>query len=179
MHRTISSLFLGISAFAIVAVALVFILERQSFDHAQAAVTQYLAWRNSGAVSVSQVQHLTHATQPSAFTRAMSGATFGDSSVFQTTQDYRNTVIFHFPDSPTATPGQASSYRGTHPIPFPPADVWCAAVQANDAPTEIIFAAQHQDLYFSDWLVHAPPGDQTAAALNKQLTALGCQMRME
>jgi len=179
MNRSVGILLVVVAVFTLVCVALVFALERQSFNNAQTALTKYLVYRNSGATSALLTKQFVHAAVPSAFTREMSGASFGESNVFQTTQDYRVNVVFDLPDSPTAPPVPASYYRGSRPLPFPPTDVWCVLIKADDAPTEIGFVALHQDLYNADWLVHIPPGDQSVAELNKNLSTIGCQFNID
>ena len=115
----------------------------------RSAAQQYVQYVNaSQPASVSQqgsasVQGIVRAARRQAFTPAMSKASFADSAYYRTTYGRQDLASGRL---------AVSTLSGPRPIPYPPKELWC--VQLSDG--QIIFVAQHRDLYNADWILHEP-----------------------
>jgi hypothetical protein len=162
-----------------VAILLAIILLRaQTFpDDARVALNQYIEYRYPLSHPPT-IQRVVPSSLPWNFTAAMSHATFGDSVFFQTTHGYQAQTGINLPGFPTVTPGASNwqSGGGGRPVPFPPVDVWCILLRDEDQSSEVVYVAEHQDLYNADWLVHEAAGSskETNAALSK----IGCDLKL-
>lgn len=166
---------LAILVVATAIVVVVLIAREQTLPSAaQAALNEYVFYRQSLPSASVIVERVARAALPSHFTTDSSGASYGASNIYRTTHDYREPIAVNLPNSPIITP--SLQYLGAgRPISFPPVDLWCVLLK-HDNQQQVIFVALHQDLYNADWLVHEPPADISTRALSDRLVALGCNL---
>jgi hypothetical protein len=93
------------------------------------------------------------------------------------------------PDLPEIVFGSHYYYRtdepmpaqdsGNMPLPYPPHDLWCLLVAVHPAASasvqyQVLFAAEHHDLYNATWVIHAPLSPATDPGLRQKLERIGC-----
>lgn len=141
----------------------------------QGAIDRYLDYRSTSGAQRLQVSAAVKAIRPSAFGPEMSLGAFGNSAYYRTEPNDR-------PDS-----GQEES-RGLQPgyqredrrraLPYPPKSVWCVIVEApGGGEKQLLYVAEHQDLYNADLVVHEGPKSSTLEGLNDQASRIGCEFR--
>ena len=157
---------------------------------AEAALNGYMRYRQSPLSSHTlSIAQIAFASNPSRFDAEMSGASFGGRLLYRTTYNYRADEVASSSHAPT-TPSQLNDSLlsdslkfnyfpsiGSHPIPFPPAEVWCVALNEEGQSIRIVFVASHQDLYNADWLVHEPHA-YTTGELKRWLGDIGCNLEL-
>ena len=175
MTRTTTLVFVFFAAMLALTVALLVMRDQTIPGNAQTALNQFLRYRYSSPQAVA-IQQSVRATLPSKFTPEMSSTTFGESHFYRTSVDYGAPVNVNLPNVPTATPGLVSNtyWRGSTPLPYPPADAWCIVVKPENQPEEIIIVALHQSLYNADWIVHEPLAEPGSAEMKNILATIGC-----
>ncbi len=158
---------------------------------AEAALNGYMWYRQSPQSSHTlSIAQIAFGSNPSRFDAEMSGASFGGRLIYRTTYNYRVDQVTSSSYAPT-TPSQLNTSLlsdslkfnnfpsiGSHPIPFPPAEVWCVALNEEGQTTRIVFVASHEDLYYADWLVHEPPAHANAGELKRWLGDIGCNLEL-
>lgn len=160
-------------------------------DEAQAALNGYIRYRQPAlSPQTFSIAQIAFAGNPSNFSAEMSGASFGGREFFRTTYSYRAEEAANYSYAPTVPSHMDtvplsdtlkfnySPPNGSHPIPFPPAEVWCVALNEQGGSTSIVFVALHQDLYNADWLVHESSTYANTGELNKRLSDIGCDLRL-
>lgn len=128
-------LLLGLAAPLLVLLAAGVILHQPGLPQpAQKSLDAWLAQQSNTGPAPS-VQMVRRAAHPSAFTRNLSAARFGDA--------------YYFDDE-------------SRPAPFPPTDLWCVTLRAGQPYTVLV--AQHEDMHVAGWFVHKlhSPADATA-----------------
>ena len=161
---------------AIVTIGVLLVRAQDLPSEAQDALNQYIQHRYSLSQPAT-VQRLVRSSLPGNFSAAMSRATFGDSVFFGTTYNYKVQPV-NLPGFPTITlTDDWRSAGGSHPVPFPPIDVWCVALKETEQPAPaVVYVAEHLDLYSADWLVHEPAGESKEIA--DALTKIGCDLKL-
>jgi hypothetical protein len=178
MNRTLTVvLTVFVAALTIVVAALV-VREQNLPPAAQAALDKYIEYRYlpSQAPTIRQVAR---ASLPWNFSSAMSGATFGDSVHYRTTLSFRAQPVINLPGSPTVTPSLSTlPFSDDRPlIPFPPVDVWCALLsEENQSARQVVYVALHQDLYYTDWVLHEPA--RSSKEITDALSKIGCDLKL-
>lgn len=119
------------------------------------ALTFYLGYQQEAGLADLAVGQIEPAGNPRGYTADDSAATFGDGSYFVVNHDQA---------------GLGAGDGNLRPLPYPPDDLWCAALGAG----RVVFIAQHQDLYRSAWAVHETPAGFSAAELAGLLRRVGC-----
>lgn len=102
---------------------------------AQKSLDAYLAERSSATQSL-RAGAAARAAHPSAFTAALSSASFGDNYYFNV---------------------------NGRPAPFPPTDLWCITLSAGAIERYTVLVAQHEDMHVAAWLVHEVTAQAAAA----------------
>jgi hypothetical protein len=86
--------------------------------------------------------------------------------------DYEKAVVNH------GSTGGSRHYKGSHPIPYPPKEVWCVLLKLT--PPEdayfIVFANLHQDMYNAQWIVHEGEKAPFSQTFLKHIADLGCDL---
>ncbi len=166
-------------------------------------LNRYRAYRGSVSSDGVAVESSVRAKRPWTFEREMSATVLGDSLIYQTDIRYHQRAAKDL--GLVATPGEVMSYTllggeadlsppawtsatdraGRMPLPFPPTDVWCVLLQVQpptagaEIEREMVFVAQHRDVYSADWVVHesaqAPFGPQMAESLSR----IGCDLPLQ
>lgn len=140
---------------------------------AQAELDRYLLYQQGKSGVRPAVRRIVPAIWPGRFTAALSGASYGDSAYYQTTNRYPE-PIKPLRDTRGATSIHFFSESG-RPLPFPPERLWCVIADPGSLQARrLLFVALHQDLYNADWLVHEPPPSASDAELSAAIDALGC-----
>lgn len=146
-----------ISALLIVA-AILLVLNRRATPSWESRLDQYLAYMRKTSQLSLQVVATTPAISPAKFSPAMSGETFSDSIIFQTTHtlstDYSADLI---------------------PIPYPPNEVMCVLLKTGSQ-HQLVYVALHNSLYNADWIVHVSPDPWGSSILQSSLDAIGCSL---
>ena len=163
--RTALVLLMPIAAFAVIAV----VTSPRGFPApAQAALDAYLQFqRSTSAQPLARQAPMYHAgqavqaTRPQGFTPQMSSASFGTGSYFQTTYN-------------PASPGDGRA------LPFPPEDLWCLIVAADDGSApQLVFVGLHGDMYRAEWVVHEPARDPSGQTVAADLSSVGCDLKQD
>jgi hypothetical protein len=160
-------------------------------DGAQAALSGYLQYRqpllSPQTLSIAQAAY---SGNPSRFHADMSGASFGDSRFYQTSYSYHAESVVNLTFVPTTPPQDSTltlsdslkitAFRsnGGIPIPFPPVELWCVALNEDAKTPSVVFVAFHRDLYYADWLVHEPPAYANTGELNNRLAGVDCNLEL-
>ncbi|HEY4721252.1 MAG TPA: hypothetical protein VII92_05365 [Anaerolineae bacterium] len=158
---------------------------------AEVLVYDYLRYRDSTSQPTTTVQQIVEANRPGNLMPPLSKITFGSGIYWTTIADTRSSGVTPFP---TATPwsselsaggsipwpgGSLTGGSGRRSLPFPPVEVWCVVVRrAGQTLPGLVFLAQHQDLYYTEWIVHEPTA-QTLPELNASLAAVGCNVTLQ
>jgi hypothetical protein len=130
------------------------------FPDWQLELDRYVEYKDSLSSGTTTVQLVDRASRPWNFSRDMSHAVFGDSPYYQT--DY--------------------SYGGRHgprPLPFPPEDVRCVLLERDhneETMYTVVFAAEHQDLYNADVVIHEGASDLSAQSFVDSISRIGCDL---
>lgn len=153
MKRMLPTMFLVLVA---VVVILIVIASQSGQSRRDAALSRYLVYFNPIARGV-QVTAFVHAQHPTNFTKEMSGLIVGN-SVYRTDVSYTGD----------------NSASGQRPPLLPSSDVSCALLTGSSGQQWIVFVVMHEDMYYTDWLVHEArtpwPGDELRAILD----TIGC-----
>lgn len=138
---------------------------------ARAELNRYLEYQYGRSGIRPAAREIVLASRPGRFTAAMSGASYGDSPYYRTTNHYRGPTA---EEQPGATSIHFFSESG-RPLPYPPVRLWCVLLDLGDlAARRLVLVALHQDLYNADWIVHEAAADGRNAELNAALDTLGC-----
>ncbi len=139
-----------------------------------AVLNGYLTFRSSQTFKRPALRRFVQAIRPTAFTAAMSGATYGDNPYYHTSFGSFSTPPRLAPA--TGMPAGAQSNSGSRPLPFPPVELWCAFLNSGDPTTPaVVFVGLHQDMYNAAWVVHEPTGAGPGELPAATLSAVGCQ----
>ncbi len=138
--------------------AALFALNRSQIPAWRVKLNQYITYLQDTGQSSSRVISTTTATLPSNFSPAMSGESYGDNIIFETS---------HSLNSEVSTTLQ--------PVPYPPAQVMCVLLSI-DGQQQLVFVALHQGLYNADWIVHISPDSWGSPALQENMATLGCSL---
>ena len=151
----------------------------------------YLRYQASTSQSTMTVQQIVEAGRPGSLTPQISRAAFGcgifytlacDSGTNSPTSQPTVTPLFaELTTAQPITPLRQLAGGGARGglLPYPPAEVWCVVVRrAGQTQPGLVFLAQHQDLYFIEWVVHEPTA-QTLPELNASLAAVGCNVTLQ
>ncbi len=138
---------------------------------ARASLDRYVAFRGREGARLA-LRGVSPAQHPERFTEDLSARVVGDSTRFRVDANFDGALAL--PVDPLATQDLAAAAPapawGEIPVPFPPASLWCVALQPGSGAPELVFVAQHNDLYTGTWLIHEP-----AAGAEGRLPDLGCQ----
>ncbi len=138
---------------------------------ARAELNRYLEYRYGISGIRPAVREIALAYRPGRFTAGMSGASYGDSPYYRTSNHYRGPTA---EEQPGATSIHFISESG-RPLPYPPVRLWCVLLDPGDlAARRLVFVALHQDLYNAGWIVYEGPAGAPNAELNAVLDTLGC-----
>lgn len=120
------------------------------------ALSRYLVYFNPIVQGV-RVTSFVHASHPTKFTAEMSGSVVGDSV-------YRTDVRYS---------GDTGGY-GSRPLAYPSIDVSCVLLTGSSGQQWIVFVVLHEDMYFTDWLVHEARTPWPSDELRTTLDTIGC-----
>jgi hypothetical protein len=126
----------------------------------QLELDKYVEYKDSLSSGTTTVQLVDRASRPWNFSRDMSHAIFGDSPYYQTDDSY-------------------GGRRGPRPLPFPPEDVRCVLLERdhNEETTyNIVFVAEHQDLYNADVVIHEGASDLSDQPFAESISEIGCEL---
>lgn len=141
----------------------------------QGAIDRYLEYRSTSGSQRLQVTAADKATKPSAFGPEMS------SSVFDRSAYYRPDQRKGQDSGHKEGQGLQTGYQPEDPrraLPYPPRRVWCVVVEAPGGDEkQLLFVAEHQDLYNADLVVHEGPRGSTLEGLSDQASRIGCEFR--
>ncbi len=80
---------------------------------------------------------------------------------------------------PTPTVSQTYPTRSNAILPYPPSDVRCVQLRQTDGQSRIVFVARHDDLYWSEWIVHEGEATPLSAEFSTFLDQIGCDLNLE
>jgi len=140
----------------------------------QAALDQYLIYKNVSLHEGLIVKSTAKATRPGRLTQDVSFMVYGDSAHYQTDEDYQEAT-----DEGESTAVWVGS--GLRPLPFPPEEVWCALLEhkAGEPQYGVAFVSLHQDIYNADWVVHEVGPDLFAPVSTQVASDLGCDLAVD
>jgi len=140
----------------------------------QAALDQYLTYKNVSLGEGLSVKSVVKAARPGRLTQDVSYAVYGDSAHYQTDENYQEPAN----EAEATTLWQAS---GSRPLPFPPEEVWCALLERNTGEPQygVAFVSLHQDIYNADWVVHEAGPDPFVSASTQVASDLGCDLKLD
>ena len=151
---------------ALVILGIIFASQSWYTPH-QVALSNYLAARGRPGTTV---KAMVQASQPSNFSREMSGAIVGDSVYYQVSQQDAFSLV--------ATPGGIGQPSSKRPLPFPPETLWCVLLGSSQGDA-VVFVALHRDMYNAQWLAHEAKNAWQGDELKAQLGAIGCEFEIE
>jgi hypothetical protein len=126
------------------------------------ALLAYIAYQKSQAFHPVTIRLISasHASRPWNYQRDIPEIVFGTNNYYRT-------------DQPAVSEG------GGMPLPYPPQDLWCLLVEVHpaafaSAKYQVLFAAEHLDLYNAAWVIHAPLSALSDPGLRQKLDRIGC-----
>jgi hypothetical protein len=139
----------------------------------QEAIQGYLDYRSTSSAQRLQVLAADKATKPSAFGPEMSSGIFDHSAYYRPDQgDSQGS-------GQKEGQGLQAGYQpedGRRALPYPPKSVWCVVVETPGGnEKQLLYVAEHQDLYNTDLVVHEGPKSSTLEGLNDQARRIGCE----
>jgi len=140
----------------------------------QAALDQYLTYKNMTLAEGLSVKAEVKAAKPGSLTQDVSYAVYGDSAHYQTDENYKEA-------GGEAEATTVWSKEELRPLPYPPEEVWCVLLERNaEAPGYgVAFVSLHQDIYNADWVVHEVEPDPFAPASIQVASDLGCDLEVD
>lgn len=140
----------------------------------QSALDQYLAYRNVSLSEGLSVKSTVKATKPGGMTQDVSFAVYGDSTYYQTDENYKKTS-----DGTEAT--TVWSKQELRPLPYPPEEVWCVLLERSAASPAYgaAFVSLHQDIHNAGWVVHEVRPDPFDPESIRVASDLGCSLEVD
>ena len=140
----------------------------------QAALDQYLAYKNVSLAEGLSVKAEAKAAKPGSLTQDVSFAVYGDSTYYQTDENYKEA-------SGQAEATTVWTKEELRPLPYPPEEVWCILLErsAQTPGYGVAFVSLHQDIYNADWVVHEVGPDPFAPESLQVASDLGCDLEVD
>jgi len=137
-------------------VVLILVVATRGPSPRDAALSRYLVYFNPIAQGV-RVTSFVRATHPTKFTAGMSGPVVGN-SVYRTDVRYLGD----------------KGGDGQRSLPYPSNDVSCVLLTGSSEKQWIVFVVLHEDMYYTDWLVHEARSPWPSDELRTTLDTIGC-----
>ena len=140
----------------------------------QAALDQYLAYKNVSLAEGLSVKAEAKAAKPGSLTQDVSYAVYGDSTYYQTDENYKEA-------SGQAEAPTIWTREEFRPLPYPPEEVWCILLErsAQTPGYGVAFVSLHQDIHNAGWVVHEAAPDPFVPESLQVASDLGCDLQAE
>ncbi|MBN2004179.1 MAG: hypothetical protein JXA21_12555 [Anaerolineae bacterium] len=83
------------------------------------------------------------------------------------------------PAIPTPPVSQTYKTRSAAILIYPPSDVRCVQLRQTDGQSRIVFVARHDDLYWSEWVVHTGETTPLSPEFTAFLEQIGCDLNLD